>query len=60
MRATEFIKENASVGATASGCMAVAEQPLGELISRPGITKPAKYANSVKTTHNRTKTNAIR
>ena len=46
MRAIEFIKENASAGASCSGGMAVVEQPLGSIITRTQNTKPAKYANS--------------
>lgn len=46
MRAHEFIKENASVGATAAGSVAVIEQPMGGMITRVGFGKPAKYSNS--------------
>ena len=36
MRASEFIKENASCGATGSGSVATVSQPLGGTISRGG------------------------
>jgi hypothetical protein len=41
MRAREFIREN-----TVSGSIATVAQPLGSMISRSGITEPAKYMNS--------------
>ena len=47
MRAREFLPETASAGATASGSVAVAIQPVGAMISRDQMTKPAKYANSL-------------
>jgi hypothetical protein len=34
MRAREFIKENASVGATSSGSVATVAQPMGGMIAR--------------------------
>jgi hypothetical protein len=36
MRASEFIAENASVGATSSGSVATVAQPLGCMITRNG------------------------
>ena len=47
MRAREFLPETASAGATASGSMAVAVQPMGVMITRIQMPKPAKYANSL-------------
>ena len=47
MRARDFLPETASAGATASGSMAVAVQPMGGMISRGQMPKPAKYANSL-------------
>jgi hypothetical protein len=46
MRSREFVKEDASAGATSSGSMSVVEQPLGQVISRVNIGKPAKYSNA--------------
>ena len=46
MRASEFIREDASAGASCAGSVAVMAQPMGEVITRPQIKKPAKYANS--------------
>jgi hypothetical protein len=48
MRAREFIKENASAGATASGSVAAVAQPVGSVISRLQSPKPAKYRNTYK------------
>jgi hypothetical protein len=36
MKASEFIKENASVGGTSSGAIATVASPLGGVISRNG------------------------
>jgi hypothetical protein len=47
MRAREFLPETASAGATASGSVAMAAQPMGGMISRGQMPKPAKYANSL-------------
>lgn len=47
MRATEFITENSSAGATSSGGIATVSVPLGAPIQRPGIEKITKYKNSV-------------
>lgn len=48
MRANEFIKENVSAGGTCSGSVASVAMPLGSApIKREGITKPAKYSNSL-------------
>ena len=47
MRAREFLPETASAGATASGSVAVVSQPIGMMISRGQMPKPAKYANSL-------------
>jgi hypothetical protein len=47
MRAREFLPETASAGATASGSVAMAAQPMGGMISRSQMPKPAKYANSL-------------
>jgi hypothetical protein len=48
MRAREFIKENASAGATSSGSVAAIAQPMGSVISRLQATRPAKYRNTYK------------
>jgi hypothetical protein len=58
MRASEFIRENASVGASCAGNVAVFAQPMGEVITRPQIKKPAKYANSAPVAKTRKKKNA--
>ena len=47
MRAREFLPETASAGATASGSVAMAAQPMSGMISRGQMSKPAKYANSL-------------
>lgn len=46
MRATEFIRENASAGATSAGSVAVAIQPLGTVLKRVEPAETGKYANS--------------
>lgn len=46
MRAREFLPENATGGATGSGSIATVSQPLGTIVSRMGLGKPAKYMNS--------------
>ena len=46
MRASEFLREDGSIGATVAGSMAPISHSLGAVITRPGIAKPAKYANS--------------
>jgi hypothetical protein len=47
MRASEFITENASVGATASGSIATVPAGLGGMITRSGGSMFAgKYSNS--------------
>jgi hypothetical protein len=46
MRASEFIRENASTGASVAGGMAPIAQPLGAVITRELSVKPAKYRNS--------------
>ncbi len=38
MRASEFIAENASAGATGSGSIATVSQPMGGMITRSGGT----------------------
>ena len=48
MRAREFIKENASAGATASGSVAAIAQPMGSVISRLQPTRSTKYRNTYK------------
>jgi hypothetical protein len=48
MRAREFVRENASSGATGSGSMAAVSQPLGSLITRTQSVRPAKYRNTYK------------
>ena len=47
MRASEFIAENASAGATSSGSVATVAAPLGGMISRNGgnFFTGAKYTN---------------
>jgi hypothetical protein len=47
MRAREFIKENASAGATSSGSVAAIAQPMGAVITRTQTRKPGKYKNSL-------------
>ena len=47
MRASEFIAENASVGATSSGSIATMSQPMGGMITRSGGSMfSGKYSNS--------------
>jgi hypothetical protein len=47
MRASEFIAENASVGATSSGSVATVSQPMGDMITRNGGSFfSGKYSNS--------------
>ena len=46
MRAREFLPENATAGATGAGSIATVSQPLGSLVSRVGLGRPAKYMNS--------------
>jgi hypothetical protein len=48
MRAREFVRENASSGATSSGSIAAVSQPLGGLITRTQSVRPAKYRNTYK------------
>ena len=48
MRAKEFVKENASAGATSSGSVASVAQPMGRVITRTQNTAPGKYMNSLK------------
>lgn len=59
MRASEFIRENASAGASCSGGVATVAQPLGTVISRAPLSRPAKYANSLKS-YNGKKQHVIR
>ena len=47
MRAREFLPEDAASATTTSGSMATVSRPLGGMISRQGLAKPAKYANSL-------------
>jgi len=47
MRAKEFVKENASAGATSSGSIAAVAQPMGQTITRTQNRKPGKYMNSL-------------
>jgi len=47
MRAKEFIRENASAGATSSGSVAAVAQPMGRVITRTQNRKPGKYKNSL-------------
>lgn len=48
MRAKEFVSEN-----TCAGSVAAVAVPLGSApIKREGVTKPAKYANSLKRNKN--------
>jgi hypothetical protein len=54
MRAKEFMREDASSGATVSGGFAVVEQPLG-MISRAFKPNPAKYSNSAPSAKNKRK-----
>ena len=48
MRAKEFIREEASSGATSSGSVATVSQPIGSVITRSHFINPAKYVNSMK------------
>ena len=50
MRAREFVKENASAGATSSGSVAAVAQPMGTVITRTQNRKPGKYKNSLTRT----------
>jgi len=50
MRAREFIKENASAGATSTGSIAVVAQPTGQVITRTQNRRPGKYKNSLTRT----------
>ena len=45
MRASEFVVENASVGATASGSIATVPAGLGPVQSRSGSMFTGKYTN---------------
>jgi len=47
MRAKEFVRENASAGATGSGSVATVAQPMGAPITRTQNRKPGKYKNSL-------------
>ena len=47
MRASEFITENATAGATGSGSIATVTQPMGAMITRSGGSFfSGKYSNS--------------
>lgn len=47
MRASEFILENATAGATASGSVATVAMPIGDVITRNGGSFfTGKYSNS--------------
>jgi hypothetical protein len=47
MRASEFIAENATAGATGSGSVATVAQPMGGMITRNGGSFfSGKYSNS--------------
>lgn len=46
MRASEFIREDASAVATSAGSIAPVSQTLGAIVSRMGFGQPAKYTNS--------------
>ena len=48
MRAREFMREDASAGASVAGSIAPVSQSLGGMISRQGLGEPAKYMNSFK------------
>lgn len=48
MRAREFMREDASAGASVAGSIAPVSQPLGGMISRQGLGGPAKYMNSLQ------------
>lgn len=47
MRASEFLKEEGSSGASVAGSMAPISQSLGSPIKRLQPIKPAKYRNSL-------------
>jgi hypothetical protein len=47
MRASEFVVENATAGATGSGSIATVSQPMGDMITRNGGSFfSGKYSNS--------------
>ena len=48
MRAREFMREDASAGATVAGSMAPVAQPVGGVIARQALGAPAKYMNTFK------------
>ena len=48
MRAREFMREDASAGATVAGSMAPVAQPVGGVIARQAFNAPAKYMNTFK------------
>ena len=50
MRAKEFVRENASAGATGTGSVATVAQPVGRVITRTQNRKPGKYKNSLTRT----------
>jgi hypothetical protein len=53
MRASEFVVENASAGATGSGSVATVSMPLGGMITRNGGSFfTGKYSNSADPTPN--------
>jgi hypothetical protein len=58
MRASEFITETASIGASSAGSMATISQSLGGPIRRANPPKPAKYSNSVNSLQKRKKHDA--
>jgi hypothetical protein len=58
MRAREFLPEDATAGATSAGSVATVSQPLGGMISRTQMPKPAKYSNSAYKAPNRKKQHA--
>lgn len=58
MRAKEFVAETASAGAVGAGSVATVSSPLGAVISRTQLAKPAKYGNSL--TQGKTQKNVSR
>lgn len=60
MRASEFIREDASSGAVSSGSIATVSLPMGGIITRWPLVPTGKYANSRKKYKNTRNTNASR
>lgn len=48
VRASEFIREDASSGAVSTGSIATVSHPVGGVITRWPLMPTGKYANSIK------------